>query len=339
MTMRKILIALAAALAAAGAAGAQDLTLDRQQGLLLRDAAGRTLDRHAVRAKRWDQRRDEGGDLALLQDADSGELRLLRAAGGRLVSQGRWAGPGFALEQLCLYRDAQGLLHAFLLGEDGRSAQWLLHRDRALPERELAMPPAPSACRVRDGEARLYVAEPGVGLWAYAADAEREAARELLVHAPRADEDALNRLLDDWLAAHPESAEPALPVVLPTAQTATLKSQGDAADDPAIWVHPRQPARSLVLGTDKKRGLAVYDLQGRERQFLAVGRVNNVDLRQGLVYGGRKFDLAVASRRAGQDGMAGLVLFGIGGDGKVGELARLPTGLHEIYGLCVGRNA
>jgi 3-phytase len=334
MTMRKLLISLAAALAAAGTT-AQDLSLDKQQGLLLRDAAGNTLDHHALRAKRWDRR----GDIALLQDTYSGELRLLRATGNKLQLLGRWPGPDFAVEQLCLHRDAQGLLHVFLLGEGGEGAQWLLQEDKgkARPVRHLAAPLAPSACRVRDGEARLYIAEPGVGLWAYAADAERDAARELLVHAPRDDEDALNRRLDDWLAAHPEQPVPVLPIVLPTAQTATMKSQGDAADDPAIWVHAAKPAQgSRVLGTDKKRGLAVYDLQGRELQFLPVGRVNNVDLRQGLRYGGRSFDLAVASQRD----EAGLVLFGIGAaDGRVSELARLPTSLNDIYGICVGRNA
>jgi 3-phytase len=38
---------------------------------------------------------------------------------------------------------------------------------------------------------------------------------------------------------------------------------GDAADDPAIWVHPVDPALSLVLGTDKKGGLNVFDLEGK----------------------------------------------------------------------------
>jgi 3-phytase len=35
-------------------------------------------------------------------------------------------------------------------------------------------------------------------------------------------------------------------------ETEPVPSSGDAADDPAIWVHPGDPARSLVLGTDKK---------------------------------------------------------------------------------------
>ena len=67
----------------------------------------------ALRIKRWDQRRDaQGRLLALVQEADTGRLRLLRADpdGARLQALARWSGPAFAPEQLCLYRDAQGLL-------------------------------------------------------------------------------------------------------------------------------------------------------------------------------------------------------------------------------------
>jgi hypothetical protein len=37
-------------------------------------------------------------------------------------------------------------------------------------------------------------------------------------------------------------------------QTEPVPSQSDAADNPAIWSHPGDPALSLVLGTDKKGG-------------------------------------------------------------------------------------
>ena len=62
-------------------------------------------------------------------------------------------------------------------------------------------------------------------------------------------------------------------------ETAEIRSPGDAADDPCVWVAPDDPARSLILGTDKKGGLAAYDLDGREIQYLEVGKLNNVDLR------------------------------------------------------------
>ncbi len=60
---------------------------------------------------------------------------------------------------------------------------------------------------------------------------------------------------------------------------AVRTANADAADDPAIWRNPADPAASLIVGTDKQAGLYVYDLQGRQRSFLDAGRVNNVDLR------------------------------------------------------------
>ncbi|MGW4940376.1 phytase [Actinoplanes sp. NPDC004185] len=76
---------------------------------------------------------------------------------------------------------------------------------------------------------------------------------------------------------------------------------GDAdADDPAIWVHPSDRARSLVIGTAKNGGLRVYDLAGREVQAIATpagGRFNNVDVVTGFRLGGRRTDLAVVTDR------------------------------------------
>ena len=330
--MRRLLLTLALA-ACAGGVQADRFVLAKT-ALELQADDGRTLARHAVRAKHMDQRSDDGSS-AVLQDADSGQIQLWRAEAGQLKRQAAWPAPALEVEQLCLHRDAQGLLQLFLLGNEGLSEQWLIHGQRALPVQRLATPPEPSACHVRDAEAQLYVAEPGVGLWALSANAERPG-RRLLVADAESGEKELNAKLDAWLAQHPAAAPPARhPVVLPTGQTQSMREVGDAADDPAIWVHPARGLQSLILATDKKRGLAVYSLDGRERQFLPVGRINNVDLRQGLAYGGRKLDLAVATQRD----EAGLVLFGISPAGKVGELARLKTTLDDIYGICVGRNA
>ncbi|KQW50730.1 MULTISPECIES: phytase [unclassified Roseateles] len=330
--MKRVLLTLVLTACLSGAQ-AERFALGKA-ALELYDDAGRVLARHAVRAKHMDQRHD-GGALAVLQDADSGQIQLWRAEGGQLKRDAAWAPPALGVEQLCLYRDPQGLLQLFLLGNEGLSEQWLIDGQRALPVQHLATPLAPSACRVRDAESTLYVAEPGVGLWALSANAER-AGRRLLMADAESGEKALHARLDTWLAEHPAAAAPMRPpVVLPTGQTQPMREAGDAADDPAIWVHPTSGAQSLILGTDKKRGLAVYGLNGRERQFLPVGRINNVDLRQGLAYGGRKLDLAVATQRD----EAGLVLFGVSAGGKVSELARLKTGLDDIYGVCVGRNA
>ena len=115
------------------------------------------------------------------------------------------------------------------------------------------------------------------------------------------------------------------------AETAPVGSLDDAADDPAIWVHPSDPAGSRVLGTDKQAGLYVYDLSGAVVQFLPSGMLNNVDLRQGVAAQGRVSDLAAATNRTDDT----VTLFEIAGDGAVQEIGRFPTGRREPYGLCV----
>jgi len=122
-----------------------------------------------------------------------------------------------------------------------------------------------------------------------------------------------------------------LPIVLPRAQTEPVARAGDAADDPAIWRNPRDPAGARILGTNKKQGLLVYDTQGRQLQLLESGRLNNVDVRQDVAFGAERLDVAVATQRDENS----IVLFTIDPVGKVAEAARLPTTLDEIYGACL----
>ncbi len=66
--------------------------------------------------------------------------------------------------------------------------------------------------------------------------------------------------------------------VAPTVETIPTTPVVDA-DDPCIWIDPTDPAESTIIGTDKGRGLNVYDLAGREIQHLPHGGINNVDIR------------------------------------------------------------
>ncbi|QLF93576.1 phytase [Pseudomonas sp. ABC1] len=134
-----------------------------------------------------------------------------------------------------------------------------------------------------------------------------------------------------WQPQAPKAVA-ALPVLPAQVQTDPVPSLGDAADDPAIWVDERDPARSRVLGTDKKGGLLVYDLAGKQLQDLRVGRMNNVDVRKGLRLGERTVDLAVASNRDRNS----LHLFAIEpASGVLSELGQIATPLDDIYGLCM----
>ncbi len=77
---------------------------------------------------------------------------------------------------------------------------------------------------------------------------------------------------------------------------------GKDPDDPAIWIHPSDPERSLILGTDKtatpQGGLYVFGLDGKVRQNITgLDRPNNVDVEYGLKLGGRRVDVAVLTER------------------------------------------
>ncbi|WP_075294551.1 phytase [Pseudomonas fluorescens] len=135
----------------------------------------------------------------------------------------------------------------------------------------------------------------------------------------------------DWQAT-PVPVAPVLAQVAALRQTEPVARQGDAADDPAIWIHPDTPAKSRVLGTNKKQGLLAYDLDGKLLQELAVGRLNNVDIRPGFKLGTHTVDLAVASHRDRNS----LSLFSI--DRQSAELleaGEVPTPLKDIYGICL----
>ncbi len=127
-------------------------------------------------------------------------------------------------------------------------------------------------------------------------------------------------------------ATTALPDIAARSQTDAVISEGDAADDPAIWVHPSDGSKSRVLATDKKYGLLVYDLNGKQLQALSSGDINNVDVRTGFSWNGETVDIAVAGNRS----FNSLTVYRIErASGVVSEIANLPVPMQEIYGLCL----
>lgn len=127
-------------------------------------------------------------------------------------------------------------------------------------------------------------------------------------------------------------------IVQPTVQTVPVQTEGDAADDPAVWVHPSSPERSTIIGTDKTRGLLVYDLAGRLLQDIPDGRMNNVDVVYGFTLGDRTVDLAGATNRTDDS----IALYEIDQtDGTLRSIAARPilTGIESVYGFCFLRSA
>ncbi|MDH4392464.1 MAG: phytase [Aquabacterium sp.] len=417
-TILSVLVALAAGLAVAApsavpasAAKAEELAplpgggwlALEKRSLRLLDAGGTERDRLTLRAQQLDLRPVAGGVLAVLVESDTQRTLAVTVdtTAMTLAQRPLLEPPGYPVEAQCLWRDAQGLTHLFVVGKEGLAEQWLLRGDAPpLSQRQLALPPGVTRCQADDAAGWLYVAEPEMGLWAVRADAEGAPQRHAVALAQpwgrleggvatfallpagvavldgkgrgvhlierrgatswvqtqrlpanvRDDAEAMFATVaagqarltwrDDrgwtsrqvaWSRTAAAGLAAPLPVVVASAQTAPVSRAGDAADDPAIWVHPSDPARSRILGTNKREGLHVYDLSGRELQRLPIGRLNNVDLRQRVRIGGRERDLAVATHR---DDFS-LVVFEIDTDGQLTERGRVPTGLQGIYGVCV----
>jgi 3-phytase len=118
-------------------------------------------------------------------------------------------------------------------------------------------------------------------------------------------------------------------------ETKAVESEAneDAADDPAIWVNTKNPEKSIVIGTNKKAGLYVYDMKGNQQQFVPSGKVNNVDLREGFRYKGKEVVIVAGSNRSNNS----ISLFYL--DPETGILSdtikNLKSTVDEVYGICL----
>jgi len=74
-------------------------------------------------------------------------------------------------------------------------------------------------------------------------------------------------------------------------------------DDPAIWINPTDPTKSLIVGTDKgdsTGGLWVFNLEGKidsSKCVFNMKRPNNVDIEYGFNLNGTPTDIAVCTER------------------------------------------
>ncbi|KPQ31985.1 MAG: 3-phytase (myo-inositol-hexaphosphate 3-phosphohydrolase), partial [Porphyrobacter sp. HL-46] len=128
------------------------------------------------------------------------------------------------------------------------------------------------------------------------------------------------------------------PAVTVTARAETVPvgtSNEDAADDPAIWRNPSDPAASLIVGTDKKGGLYVYDLKGAQKSFMPAPGLNNVDLVE--IEGGRI--LVIASDRS--DPAAAHLFLALldPASASLTPAGRIAVGEGEGYGICIAKPA
>lgn len=123
----------------------------------------------------------------------------------------------------------------------------------------------------------------------------------------------------------PAASAPIQPVV----KSATVPHD---PDDPAIWIHPTDPSKTLVLGTDKQEvagGLYAFRLDGSLSQSIpALDRPNNVDVEYGFRTADGQIDIAALTERKQHR----LRVFGISRDnGTLHDIA--PAGLPVLEGL------
>lgn len=116
-------------------------------------------------------------------------------------------------------------------------------------------------------------------------------------------------------------------------ETDPVQNADDAADDPAIFIHPSNPDLHAMIGTDKQKGLIVFDTKGKIKHDYPFGNINNVDLRQGFPYNGSTITLVGGSNRSDNT----IVLYSY--QAETFELQPIPCDTirsltDEVYGFC-----
>lgn len=111
----------------------------------------------------------------------------------------------------------------------------------------------------------------------------------------------------------------------------------DAADDPAIWINQSDPLYSVVFGTDKKGGLASYDLSGNQLHYYPDGKMNNCDVRYGFPLGNDTIDILAATNRSTHS----ISLYRISEGGTLHSIQSrtiVSNMKEDVYGMCMYRS-
>jgi myo-inositol-hexaphosphate 3-phosphohydrolase len=110
-------------------------------------------------------------------------------------------------------------------------------------------------------------------------------------------------------------------------------SNGATTNDPAIWVNPQDPTKSLILGANSADGLVTYDLAGAKvaQTEVASAPVTGVDTRNGFMFGGMPVSVATA---VGEGGLKhGLMHFYVidPATGKLAKKTATPAGIEPVW--------
>ncbi|QDV17307.1 3-phytase precursor [Gimesia panareensis] len=97
------------------------------------------------------------------------------------------------------------------------------------------------------------------------------------------------------------AGDPAATVPLVEPEFVCKALTGKDQDDMCVWVHPEDPALSVIVTADKAAGqLFVYDLTGRQLHSVKAEKPGNIDLRAEFPLGGEQVPLVVCNQREGE---------------------------------------
>ena len=106
----------------------------------------------------------------------------------------------------------------------------------------------------------------------------------------------------------------------------------DAADDPAIWYNANKPYKSLIIGSNKTKGIDVYSLEGKLIASYNVGRINNVDVRNNMQFQDTVLHVVGGSNRSTNT----LDFWSVNPETlELRLLGTIPSQLPDVYGFCL----
>lgn len=113
---------------------------------------------------------------------------------------------------------------------------------------------------------------------------------------------------------------------VPVEVTFTAPDSADQ-DDMAIWLHPDDPAQSVVVTSDKANGnIVVHGLDGAPKQTIGLSQPGNIDIRHDVPWGDGCADVIVVNERVDET----LVAFRV--EASTAELVRIDAGDLEVGG-------
>ncbi|MEM1320484.1 MAG: phytase [Bacteroidota bacterium] len=123
-------------------------------------------------------------------------------------------------------------------------------------------------------------------------------------------------------------------IVYPVIETEPVRNADDAADDIAIYIHPDDPDKQVIIGTNKQAGLVLYDNQGKIINEYPIGRINNVDLRQQVDWNEEAITIVGGSNRSNNS----IVFYRLDEEEMTLEALHdqpVFSRVNEVYGFCM----